>query len=210
MVNLTLFAQIIQLLNRYNFKNLVNKYQTDKYNKGINSWTHFLLMIFLHFSKANSLTEISNGLKTTCGDINHLGIVKKVPCKSSLSYINANRRWELFRDYYMYLYSNLSAEGDFKKVKFKIKRKIFILDSTTITLCLKLFDWAKYRTTKGAVKLHLLLDYEGFLPSFVNVTTGKFADTRAARSLPIPANSVVVADRGYEDYDLLSKWDKKG
>lgn len=210
MINITLFAQIIQLLNRYNFKLLVDKYQTDKYNKGINSWTHFVSMIFLQFAKVNSLQEISNGLKTTCGDINHFGIQKKVPCKSSLSYINANRDWELFRDYYMYLYSKFSAEGDFKQVKFTIKRKIFILDSTTITLCLKLFDWAKYSTAKGAVKLHLLLDYDGFLPSFVNVTTGKVADVTAARRLSIPPSSVVVADRGYEDYKLLSQWDKAG
>jgi hypothetical protein len=75
---------------------------------------------------------------------------------------------------------------------------------------LDLFDWAKYRTQKGAIKLHMLLDYEGFLPSFVNVTTGKIADVTEARRLVIPADSVVVADRGYEDYKLLSKWDKAG
>jgi len=210
MINITLFAQIIQLLNRNEFKKLVDKYQVDKHNKGINTWTHFVSMLFLQFAKANSLSEISNGLKLTGGDINHLGIQKKVPCKSSLSYINEHRNWEFFREYYMCLYQNFTNKAHFKQVKFKIKRKIYLLDSTTITLCLDLFDWAKYRTQKGAIKLHMLLDYEGFLPSFVNVTTGKIADVTEARRLVIPADSVVVADRGYEDYKLLSKWDKAG
>jgi hypothetical protein len=75
---------------------------------------------------------------------------------------------------------------------------------------LSLFNWAKYRTTKGAIKLHMLLDYDGFLPSFINVTTGKVADVKEARRMSIPANSVVVADRAYEDYKLLSKWDNSG
>ena len=210
MINITLFAQIIQLLNRSEFKTLVNKYQTDKYTKGINTWTHFVSMLFFQFAHANSLSEISNGLKATSGDLNHLGIQKKVPCKSSLSYINEHRSWEFFRDYYISLYKTFTNEGNFKQIKFKIKRKIYLLDSTTITLCLSLFDWAKYRTAKGAIKLHMLLDYDGFLPSFINVTTGKVADVKEARRISIPANSVVVADRAYEDYKLLSKWDNSG
>jgi hypothetical protein len=210
MINITLFAQIIQLLNRSEFKTLVNKYQTDKYTKGINTWTHFVSMLFFQFAHANSLSEISNGLKATSGDLNHLGIQKKVPCKSSLSYINEHRNWEFFRDYYMSLYKIFTNEGNFKQIQFKIKRKIYLLDSTTITLCLSLFDWAKYRTAKGAIKLHMLLDYDGFLPSFINVTTGKVADVKEARRISIPANSVVVADRAYEDYKLLSKWDNSG
>jgi len=210
MINITLFAQIIQLLNRNEFKTLVSKYQADKYTKGINTWTHFVSMLFFQFAKANSLSEISNGLKATSGDLNHLGIQKKVPCKSSLSYINEHKDWEFFKDYYMYLYKCFSDEANFKQVKFKIKRKIYLLDSTTITLCLSLFDWAKYRTAKGAIKLHTLLDYDGFLPTFINVTTGKVADVSEAKRLAIPSNSVVVADRGYEDYDLLSRWDKSG
>jgi len=120
------------------------------------------------------------------------------------------RDWKFFRDYYIQLHRIFTNECNFKQVKFKIKRKIYLLDSTTITLCLNLFDWAKYRTAKGAIKLHMLLDYDGFLPTFVNLTTGKVADVTEARRISIPSNSVVVADRGYEDYDLLSKWDKAG
>jgi len=210
MTNISLFAQIIQLLKRNTFNSLVNKYQTDKHSKGINSWTHLVSMLFMQFAKANSLSEISNGLKITSGDLNHLGIQNKIPCKSSLSYENKHRNWELFRDYCMSLYESIANEGIFKQVKFRINRKIYLLDSTTVTLCLKLFDWAKYRTAKGAIKLHMLLDYDGFLPSFINVTTGKVADVTEARRLAVPANSVLVADRGYEDYNLLLKWDNSG
>ena len=208
MIKISLFAQIIQLLKRNDFNSLVKKHQTDKHTKGINTWTHFVSMLFMQFANANSLREISNGLKSTSGDLNHLGIHKKVPSKSELGYINKHRKWGFFRDYYFFLSEYFANLGEFKQVKFKIKRKIYLLDSTTITLCLKLFDWAKYRTAKGAIKLHMLLDYNGFLPSFANLTTGKVADVTEARRLTIPSKSVVVADRGYEDYELLSKWDK--
>jgi hypothetical protein len=90
-------------------------------------------MLFMQFANANSLREISNGLKSTSGDLNHLGIQKKIPSKSALSYINGHRKWEFFKDYYLFLYEYFAKSGEFKQVKFKIKRKIYLLDSTTIT-----------------------------------------------------------------------------
>jgi len=121
-------------------------------------------MIFCPFSKSNSLRDISNGLRSATGNLNPLG-VKKAPSKSPISYQNKPRHWELFEKYYFKLLEKLSKEASFKQVKFRIKSKIYLLDSMTISLCLSLFDWAKYRTTKGAVKLHTLLDYDGNLPA---------------------------------------------
>lgn len=83
-----------------------------------------------------------------------------------------------------------------------------MLDSSTISLCLSLFDWAKYKTTKGAVKLHTLLDYGGNLPAYVHLTNGKTADNKAAYALPLSKGSVVVADRFYNDFHLLNVWDR--
>jgi len=206
MTNLTLFAQIVSNFDRYQFKKLVKEEKSDKFNKGLDSWTHFISMIFCQFSKSNSLRDISNGLRSATGNLNHLG-VKKAPSKSSISYQNKHRNWELFEKYYFKLLEKLSKEAGFKQVKFRIKSKIYLLDSTTISLCLSLFDWAKYRTTKGAVKLHTLLDYDGNLPAYINITDGKVGDNKGAADIPLIKNSVIVADRYYFDTSLLNKWD---
>jgi hypothetical protein len=89
MNNITLFSQIINKLNREDFRKVVDKYETDKHNKGINSWTHMVSMLYLHYSNSNSLDEISNGLRLSGGSLNHLGITRKVPKKSSLSCIGS-------------------------------------------------------------------------------------------------------------------------
>jgi hypothetical protein len=206
MANLNLFSQIISKIDRNSFKKLVLKKQTDKHSKGYNSWTHLISMLFCQFSKSQSVRDISNGLRSATGNLNHLGI-DKAPSKSTVSYQNKHRDWTLFRDFYYDLQNQLTHLAGFRQTKFKIKSKIFLLDSTTISLCLSLFDWAKYKTHKGAVKMHTLLDYDGNLPAYVNITDGKTADNKGAYDLPLLANSVIVADRYYNDFSLLNVWD---
>jgi hypothetical protein len=209
MANITLFSQIISKLDRRSFTKLVLEKQSDKHQKGYNSWTHLVSMLFCQFAKSQSVRDISNGLRSATGNLNHLG-VEKAPSKSSISYQNKNRNWELFRAYYYQLLSSLGQQAGFKQVKFKIKSKIFLLDSTTISLCLSLFDWAKYKTAKGAVKMHTLLDFDGNLPAYVNITNGKTADNKGAYDVPLLKGSVIVADRFYNDFSLLNIWDSKG
>ena len=209
MTNITLFSQIISKLDRLKFSKLVKARQTDKHQKGYNSWTHLVSMLFCQFAKSQSVRDISNGLRSATGNLNHLGI-KKAPSKSSISYQNKHRDWELFREYYYHLLESLGQQAKFKQVKFKIKSKIFLLDSTTISLCLSLFDWAKYKTAKGAVKMHTLLDFDGNLPAYINITNGKTADNKGAYDIPLLKGSVIVADRFYNDFSLLNIWDSKG
>ena len=206
MSKINLFSQIISKLNRSTFKLLVNERETDKHQKGYTSWTHLVSMLFCQFAKSQSVRDISNGLKSATGNLNHLGI-QKAPSKSTISYQNKNRDWQLFKDYYFKLLSQLGQQMNVKQTKFRIKSKIFFLDSSTISLCLSLFDWAKYKTAKGAVKMHTLLDYDGNLPAYVNVTDGKTADNKGAYDIPLLANSVIVADRYYNDFSLLNVWD---
>ena len=206
MTNINLFSQIISKLDKSIFKRLVIEKQTDKYQKGFNSWTHLISMLFAQFANSQSVRDISNGLRSATGNLNHLG-VKKAPSKSSISYQNKNRDWKLFRDYYYKLSNHLGQQAKFKQKKFRIKSKIFLLDSSTISLCLSLFDWAKYKTAKGAVKLHTLLDYDGNLPAYVNITNGKTADNKGAYDIPLLKRSVIVADRFYNDFSLLNIWD---
>src|SRR5680860_702853 len=150
MANLNLFSQIISKLDRSVFKKLVINKETDKHQKGYNSWTHLISMLFCQFAKSQSVRDISNGLRSATGNLNHLGI-QRAPSKSTISYQNKNRSWELFRDYYYVLLESLGQQAQMKRTKFKIKSKIFLLDATTISLCLSLFDWAKYKTKKGCL-----------------------------------------------------------
>jgi len=207
--NITLLGQIINNLNRDPFTSIVKKYGSDKHSKGINSWTHLVSMLFCQLAKANSVREITGGMLSLEGNLIHLGIMRKVPRKSSLSYINAHRNWKIFRDYYLELFKIFVNKSKFKNTKFRIKKKIYLLDSTLISLCLKVYDWAHYTRSKGALKLHTLLDYDGLLPSYIYISDGKGSDMRIARKINIPEKSVVVADRGFIDFELLNKWNSE-
>lgn len=209
MTNITLFSQIISKLDRNKFSKLVREKGADKHEKGYNSWTHLIAMLFCQFAKSQSVRDISNGLRSATGNLNHLGI-QKAPSKSSISYQNKHRTWELFREYYYHLLGSLGQQAGFKQIKFRIKSKIFLLDATTISLCLSLFDWAKYKTAKGAVKMHTLLDFDGNLPAYVNISDGKTADNKGAYDIPLLKGSVIVADRFYNDFSLLNVWDSNG
>lgn len=207
MSNLTLLSQLVQILPHDVFNRLVKKRQSDKHSKGLTSWTHLISMIFCQLGQATSVRDISNGLRSITGNLNHLGI-KRAPCKSSLSYINAHRDWELFKDFYFELLNRL--EGQWKGIRKglpRLKRKIFILDATIISLCLSMFDWAKFRSKKGGIKLHLILDYEGCLPVFAQVTNARKHEVKIAQNLQFPAGSVVVFDMGYIDYTWLFNLD---
>ncbi|MCH8515100.1 MAG: IS4 family transposase, partial [Cyclobacteriaceae bacterium] len=189
-------------------KKLVKEKQTDKGCKGFDSWTHLVAMLFCHFAKSTSVRDISNGLRSATGNLNHLGI-SKAPSKSSISYQNKRRDADLFRDMYYSLLNSLGQQASLKRVKLKIKVPVYLLDSTVMSLCLSMFDWAKFRTQKGAVKMHTLLDYDGKLPVYVNITQGSVADNKGAYSIPLKG-SVIVADRYYNDFPMLNVLDSKG
>ncbi|WP_375581306.1 IS4 family transposase [Marivirga tractuosa] len=209
MSNITLFAQIIKKIDRSKFNNLAREKQTDKANKGFNSWTHLVSMLFCHFSKATSVRDISNGMRSATGNLNHLG-VEQAPSKSSISYQNKRRDASLFKDLYYSLLNSLGQQIGVKRTKLKIKVPVYLLDSTVISLCLSVFDWATFRTKKGAVKMHTLLDYDGKLPVYVNITEGSVGDNKGAYDIPLEKGSVIVADRYYNDFPMLNIWDSKG
>jgi hypothetical protein len=209
MSKVTLFSQIISKLERSIFNKIVAEKNTDKHQKGFTSWSHLISMLFCQFAKSTSVRDISNGLRSATGNLSHLGIAS-APSKSTVSYQNKHRNWTLFKDYYYKLLHHLGQQAGFRQVKFKIKSKIFLLDSTTISLCLSLFDWARYKTAKGAIKMHTLLDYDGHLPAYVNITDGKTADNKGAYDIPLLKGSVIVADRYYNDFSLLYTWHSSG
>lgn len=207
--NSSLFAQILQVIPRSRFMRLVAESNAERASKGFSSWDQFVAMLFCQFAQSKSLREITDGLAVTMGKLNHLGM-RKAPPKSTLGYANSHRPWELYRNAFFLLLDLARAESPGKKKKFRFKNKLLSLDATTIDLCLSLFPWAKFRQTKGAVKLHMLLDHDGYLPTFAVITDGLTHEIPVAHQLELPKGSIVAMDRGYCDYSLFHKWNSQG
>jgi len=204
----SLFSQLISLFDRHQFADLVRSHRAEWYSKGFSSWDHFVAMMFCQVAQAKSLREICGGLSCCLGKLRHLGM-KEAPNKSTLSYANAHRPWEMFQDLF-YQTLTFCREAGPGQHKFRFNNKLLSLDSTTISLCLSLFPWAKFRRTKGAVKLHLILDHEGYLPTFALITQGKKHEVTMARQIPLAPGSIVAIDRGYLDFRLFDAWTRKG
>ena len=170
----SLFSQLIQHIPRSQFAALVAKHKAERASKGFACWTQLVAMLFSQMAQADSLREICNGLACCLGKLSHLGL-KEGPKRSTLSYANQHRPAALFEDLFWWLMGHFRDHGGLgaRKSKFRFKNKLFSLDSTTITLCLKLFPWASYRQTKGGVKLHVLLDHDDYIPSYVYITDAR-------------------------------------
>jgi hypothetical protein len=198
-----MFSQILKLIPRIDFERIVKETGAEYRSKGLSSWSQFVAMLFCQLGRAHSLREIEGGLKSCEGKLAHLGI--EAPARSSLSYANGHRPWELFEKVFYGLFETVAAKAVGKK-KFRFKNKLVSVDSTVIDLCLSMYDWAKFRRTKGAVKLHLVLDHDGYLPCFGIITDGKVADVKAAHQMHFAPDTIVVDDRGYNDFRLFAKW----
>ena len=203
----SLFSQVLGLFNRSSFQSLAQKHRVDFASKGFSAWEQFAAMLFCHLAQAKSLREICGGLACACGKLKHLGI-RGAPRKSTLAYANAHRSWQ----FYQALFYDTLSRLQFNRPghKFRFKNKLLSLDATVIDLCLSLFPWAKYVQTKGAVKVHLLLDHDGYLPVFARITDALTHEIRIARGLRLPAGSIVAMDRGFTDYSLFGKWCAQG
>ena len=208
MANITLFAQAIGKLPKECIRKIIREEKTDKHSKGYDTWSQFISMMFCQFSGCDSVRDISNGLNSANGNLNHLGICR-APSKSTVAYQNAKRDSGVFRRIFYALLAHFGQQTIWQRTKFRFKMPIKLLDSSTITLTMSLYEWAHYTTRKGAVKMHTLLDYDSLLPEFVNITEGKCGDNRGALDIPVPPHSVVVADRGYCDFSLLDYWDSR-
>ena len=203
----SIFSQLLQLFPRAEFQHLVTITQAERHAKGFPCWSQFVSMLFCHLGRAHSLREITGGLRSCEGKLKHLGIT--APNRSTLAYANEHRPWHLYEKAFLQLLERCRVQGGSKK-KFRFKNKLVSLDSSTIDLCLSIFDWAHFRRTKGAIKLHLLLDHDGYLPSFAVITEGKVADVKIAPQFRFSPGTVVAYDRGYNDYALFGQWTSDG
>jgi hypothetical protein len=196
----SIFAQVLQFIPRAEFAAAVRQHQAERHARGFHCWTQLVAMLFCQLGRAQSLREIVGGLAACEGKLQHLG-VGAAPKRSTLAYANEHRPWQLFQSVFAALYQRCVADArQCGPRKFRFKHKLLSLDATLIPLCLSLFDWAHYRRSKGAVKLHLILDHDGYLPRFAVITDGKTSDIEVARHLEFEPGTVVVIDRGYQDF----------
>jgi hypothetical protein len=203
----SLFNQLLHHFPRLEFAGLVNKHQAERAAKGFDCWTQFVAMLFCQLGHADSLREICNGLACCLGKLVHLGIAK-APNKSTLSYANEHRPAALYQELFYTALERFRAQQGLgvRKRKFRFRNKLLSLDSTTISLCLTLFPWAKFRRAKGGVKAHVLLDHDGYLPRYVLLSSARTSDVRMAPRFDPPPGSIVAMDRGYVDFRLFARW----
>jgi hypothetical protein len=204
---MSLFNQLLQHFPSLEFAALVKNHGAERAAKGFSSRTQLVAMLFCQLAHADSLREICNGLACCVGKLVHLGI-DVAPNKSTLSYANQHRPAALYEDLF---YTALGRFRDEKglgvrKQRFRFKNKLLSLDSTTISLCLEMFPWAKFRRAKGGVKAHVLLDHDDYMPRYVLITEARRSDVKMAAAFPLNPGSIVVMDRGYNDYALFGKW----
>ena len=198
-----MFSQLLQLFSRMEFQAAVKTHKAERHSRGFTCWGQFVAMLFCQLGQAQSLREICGGLAASEGKLKHLGL-PKAPPRSTLAYANKHRPWQLYETVFHQLLDKCqgvaASQPGKKKRKFRFKNRLLSLDASVIPLCASVFDWAQYRRSKGAVKLHLLLDHDGYLPSFAVVTEGKTSEIKVARTLRFAPGTILAIDRGYNDY----------
>src|SRR5271169_7249317 len=207
----SLFNQLLDHFPKLEFDGLVRKHDAERRAKGFTCWAQLVAMLFCQLAGADSLREICNGLACSQGKLIHLG-VSHAPNKSTLSYANEHRPAALFEDLFwttMNRFRDQAVLGGWK-TKFRFKNKLLSLDSTTISLCLTMFPWAKFRRAKGGVKAHVVLDHDDYMPAYVLLTEAKRSDVKLADSFTLNPGSIVTMDRGYADYGLFGRWTLAG
>jgi hypothetical protein len=204
----SIFSQLLQLFPRGEFERAVHQHQAERHARGFSSWGQMVAMLFCQMGRAQSLREICGGLAACEGKLRHLG-VSESPKRSTLAYANAHRPWQLYQTVFGQLLDKCQREVRGSK-KFRFKNKLLSLDGSVIDLSATMYDWAKFRQTKGGVKLHLLLDHDGYLPKYAVIEPARKAEIKVARKLPLEPGTILVFDRGYTDYKWFARLTKQG
>ena len=195
------FAQFLSLLSRYEFQRVVNKYQGDYRTKNFKCWDQMACMVLAHFRQENSLRDIDIVLNAHANKLYHIGI-KQCP-KSTLADANERRDYRIYEEFAKSLMHRARREYAQTELALEVDNAVYALDASIIDLTLSLFPWAKFRKTKGAIKLHAMIDLRGNIPAFLTITDGKVHDVKVAPLVPIEPEGIYVVDRGYVDFAWL-------
>ena len=200
------FAQFLNLLPRYDFQRIVNKYNGDYRTKHFKCWNQMACMILAHIRQEDSLRDIDITLNAHAEKLYHMGI-QQCP-KSTLADANERRDYRIYEELAKLLMQRARREYAGTDLAVDVDNAVYALDASTIDLTLSLFPWAKFRKTKGAVKLHTMIDLRGNIPAFLIITDGKVHDVKAAPLIPIEAAGIYLVDRAYIDFDWLTAIDE--
>jgi hypothetical protein len=216
--SITCFWQVAQNIKLINIPSIVKEFGTDKWYKTFSTEQHLITMCYAQLSSVGSLRELENGMALFGGGINHMGF-QDYPSRSTIAYANENRDYRVFEEFYYKFLNKARSALQFSTrgkpvTRFRFKPKLYSIDSSTIELTHSVFDWADYRKTKGGIKLHTMLEHSTFLPSWVLITNARGHDKKALDSVDpvrsLARGSMVVVDRGYNDYAMLKRWDELG
>ncbi len=206
----TIFNQLLHLLPRHEFERAVTLHEGDKYIKYFSCWQQFITLLYAQIRKKDSLRDITTSLRVQHHKWYHIGL--KNVCRSTLSDANNHRPYHIFESLFYKLLQRCRTLTP--KHKFRFKNPLYTIDATTIDLCLSIFPWAKFRKTKGAMKLHFLYDHSGCLPSFLVVTDGRRSDIRVVKEQEFASklfpDSIIAIDRAYIDLKWLFQLNQQG
>jgi hypothetical protein len=195
------FSQFLRLLPHYEFQLIANKYKGDYRSKHFKCWEQLVCMIFAHIRQESSLRDIDRALNAHATKLYHIGI-QQCP-KSTLADANERRDYRIFEEFAKSMMQRARREYAHTELSIDVDNAVYALDASIIDLTLSLFPWAKFRKTKGAIKLHAMLDLRGNIPAFLTITDGKVHDVKAAPQVPIEPDGIYVVDRGYVDFTWL-------
>lgn len=195
------FSQFLDLLPRYEFQSIVNKYKGDYRTKAFKCWNQLACMIFAHIRQEDSLRDIDIALNAHASKLYHIGI-KQCP-RSTLADANERRDYRIYEEFAKSLMSRARRLYANTQLAMDVDHAVYALDASTIDLTLSLFPWAKFRATKGAIKLHAMIDLRGNIPAFLYITDGKVHDVKAAPQIQIEPQGIYLVDRGYIDFSWL-------
>jgi hypothetical protein len=195
--NTTIIGQMTKIISRLEFQSIVKKHKGDLKVTRLRCWDQFIYGLLAQLSGRNSLRETVSGFSSLKNKLYHLGC--RVARRSTLSDANNKRPSDIYRELFFSLLKRTQSLSP--KYKLKIDRKLYVLDATTIDLCLTLFPWARFRKTKAGVRIHTLFDCDGLLPVFLTITDAKIHESKQVEAMPIPAGSYLAIDRGYHDFN---------
>jgi len=202
----TIFSQILKFVPRHEFETLAKQHHCGRSFRSASRWSQFVSLALAQLSGRNSLRDIVDNVSAQAHRLYHLGSSKL--SRSNLSRINEDKPYSLYEALFGKLLHR--CQGMAPGHTFRFNNPLYSLDGSTIDLCLSVFPWADFRCTKGAIKLHVGLNHGGYLPEFVTVTEGKIHEVIIGRTLQFPKGSIVVIDRGYNDYAWYNQLTDKG
>ena len=204
------FTQIVEFLPRYEFEKCVKRYKGDFHTKSLNSYNHLLQLIFGQITSCTSLRDICLCLKAHQNNLYHLGIRQQVN-QSSLSRANEKRDYRIFQDFGYHLIEQVRPLFAKERTPLiDLEETIFALDSTSISVSINLAAWASGKYSRGAVKMHTLLDLRGNIPTFIHISDGTWHDSNAMDYIQFESNAVYTMDKAYVDLTALNKMDSIG